>query len=184
MRGRNGPAAALAVALALLAGCATPGDSRDYAARELAHREDQVRRGLAGSRDLQAERRLHLLACRLLPEQCTGVRVYVVDSPGVQARAWPNGMLLVHGALFAHLHDESELAFALGHELAHLALGHFQARRTAALEVEADAWASSRLSVLGYRDDAGRTLLSRLATTPHLDAGAARVRIEALGQER
>lgn len=183
-RAAPGRGAALLAALALLAACASAGDSRGYAERELAHREDQVRRGLAGARDPGAERDLHALACRLLPERCAQVRVYVVDSDTVQARAWPNGMLLVHGALFDHLDDEAELAFALGHELAHLALGHFQAGRSAALETAADAWASGRLVALGYRRNAGITLLTRLATTPYLGTGIAQARIEALARQR
>lgn len=168
----------------LLVACAAPRPRGDYAERELAHREDQVRRGLAGARDPRAERDLQALACRLLPERCGSVRVYVVDSDRVQARAWPNGMLLVHGGLFAQLEDEAELAFALGHELAHLALGHFQAARSPRLETEADAWASSRLLQLGYREDAAATLLRRLAATPYLDAEVAKQRLEALRQSR
>src|SRR5690606_7052432 len=170
--------------LALLAACTATAGRGGYAERELAHREEQVRRGLAGARDPGAERDLHALACRLLPERCDHLRVYVVASDAVQARAWPNGMLLVHGGLFPHLDDEAELAFALGHELAHLALGHFQATRDPTLETEADAWASARLAALGYREDAGSTLLTRLAGTPHLDARVARERIEALGGAR
>lgn len=176
--------AAGALLLALLAACAAPGPRDHYAERELVRREDQLRRGLAGARDPRAERELQALACRLLPERCSGVRVYVVDSEKVQARAWPNGMLLVHGGLFAQLDDEAELAFALGHELAHLALGHFQGERIAALELAADAWAAERLVQLGYRDDAGSTLLGRLAKSPYLGAGVAEQRIQALRDAR
>jgi len=169
----------------LLAACAagTPPLAGGYVPRQLQHREQQVQRGLAGRRDAQAERELGALACRILgaaggstscngggddaaichPATCVQVRVYVVDSPRAQAQAFANGMLLVHGGLFGQLDDAAELAFALAHEIAHLELGHFARARTAALELQADAWPSARLPQLGYRAGAGATLLRRLA---------------------
>ena len=154
--------------------------SAAFVHRQLQHREAQVARGLAGARDPAAERSLHTLACRLAPEQCDGLRVYVVDAAGPKARAWRNGMLLVHGALFEHLDDEAELAFALGHELAHLALRHWDRPRDAGLELEADRWARDRLAALGYRSDAGLTLLRRLAAAGAPPPAQAQARIRAL----
>lgn len=188
-RGRR--VAALLGAGLILASCASPmSRNGDFAERELARREAQVQRGLAGERDLSAEADVSALACRLLPDRCRALRLYVVDSEVPQARAYGNGMLLVHGALFTHLDDEAELAFALGHELAHLALGHFQpgrsasgrsgSRQSAALEQDADAWATRRLAALGYRQDAGLTLLTRLAREGHLGEEVAQRRLRAL----
>lgn len=174
-------ATAWLAALCVLGACAGPAPrSAGFVEGELSRREAQIQRGLAGARDPAAERDLHALACRLLPSHCADLRLYVVDSERTQARAYGNGMLLVHGALFAQLDDEAELAFALGHELAHLALGHFQAARTPALEPEADAWATRRLASLGYRQDAGSTLLTRLGESGHLQADVAQRRVEAL----
>jgi predicted Zn-dependent protease len=186
MQRRAGPAPPCALhphrlfPLLLLAACAaTPvGPPDRFVDRQLQHREAQVARGLAGARDPTAERSLQRLACRIAPGQCDGLRVYVVDAAEPKARAWRNGMLLVHGALFDHLDDEAELAFALAHELAHLALLHWERARDGNLEVEADRWAQDRLDALGYRSDAGLTLLRRLAAAgdrpPPL--GAARIR--------
>lgn len=168
--------------LLLLAACAaTPVEPpAGFVDRQLQHREAQVARGLAGARDPAAERTLHALACRIAPAQCAGLRVYVVDATGPKARAWRNGMLLVHGALFEHLDDEAELAFTLAHELAHLALLHWERPRDASLELEADRWARERLDALGYRTDAGLTLLRRLAASGDGPAPQAQARIRAL----
>lgn len=51
------------------------------------------------------------------------VRVVLVDDTACRSLALPSGTLLVSGAFVAFLEDEAELAFVLGHEIAHAASG-------------------------------------------------------------
>jgi predicted Zn-dependent protease len=50
-----------------------------------------------------------------------GTCVVLVDDPGLKTLALPSGTLLVSTGTLAFLEDEAELAFVLGHEIAHAA---------------------------------------------------------------
>jgi len=90
-----------------------------------------------------------------------GVEVLLVDEPAVRTLALPSGALLVSVGAVAFLADEAELAFALGHEIAHAAsgdaavrlvrLGFLGAAREAGGQ-DAEAWADAALDLvrLGY----------------------------------
>jgi len=52
------------------------------------------------------------------------IHVYLVKSTGVNAYATANGLVLVNMGLLAQVSNESELAFVLGHEIAHFAEKH------------------------------------------------------------
>lgn len=51
-------------------------------------------------------------------------RFRVIDSPAVNAFALPGGSVYLYKGLFDRLHDESQLAALLGHEIAHADLYH------------------------------------------------------------
>ncbi|HET6604368.1 MAG TPA: M48 family metalloprotease [Xanthomonadaceae bacterium] len=151
-----------------LAGCGSTRPDRPdaFETAELDRRERRIVQGRAGPRDAGHERELAALACRIDAVGCVPLRVYVLPRAGLQARLWPNDVLVVGSALL-ELADRDEHAFALAHELGHRALGHFRTRSRAAtdmleLETAADAWARQRLLALGMRADAGVTLLTRL----------------------
>ena len=53
---------------------------------------------------------------------------YVVNDPNINAFAVPGGYVYITRQLMSLMNDESELAFALGHEAAHIAANHAQQR--------------------------------------------------------
>jgi beta-barrel assembly-enhancing protease len=68
--------------------------------------------------------------CKVAPEYCDEVRVYVMDRPVFNAMTAPNGYIEVWTGALLRARDEAELAFILGHETTHYALDHsLQARR-------------------------------------------------------
>ena len=58
----------------------------------------------------------------------TSPRVVLVETPEHRTLALPSGTLLVSTGLLAFLEDEAELAFVLGHEIAHAASGEAAVR--------------------------------------------------------
>src|SRR5581483_5753235 len=76
------------------------------------------------------------LATQLLPanqrelpdgnENKIPLQVFVIEQKVPNASALPNGTVLVHSALFPALENEAQLAFVLGHEIAHATQEHTQ----------------------------------------------------------
>jgi len=62
--------------------------------------------------------------CRLAPEYCDEMRVYVLDRQPMNAAALPNGYVEVNSGLLLRASTEDELAFVLGHEITHFARNH------------------------------------------------------------
>jgi len=56
------------------------------------------------------------------------LRVIFIDAPEHRALALPSGTLLISTGLLASLRDEADLAFVLGHEIAHAASGEVAVR--------------------------------------------------------
>jgi Peptidase family M48 len=80
-------------------------------------------------------------------------RVVLVDTPEHRTLALPSGTLLVSLGLLKFLEDEAELAFAIGHELAHAASGE-AAVRLVRLGFEATARERSASDGLCWSDAA------------------------------
>ena len=104
------------------------------------------------------------LACRVAP-RCGEHPVLLVDLPGTQAEALPDGRIAIRRGMLLALEEEAELAFVIAHEIAHRRLGHrapqsLQARLP--LELAADAHALEQLRRLGYPDDAPARLIERI----------------------
>jgi predicted Zn-dependent protease len=90
-----------------------------------------------------------------------GARVVLVDEPGLKTLALPSGTLLLSLDTIAFLEDEAELAFVIGHELAHAAsedaavqlvrMG-FRAVSRGGAAPDPEAWAGAALDLvrLGY----------------------------------
>lgn len=64
------------------------------------------------------------IVCRLEPVHCPNIRIYVVDAPYFNASMAPNGMMQVWTGLLLRTENEAQLAFVLGHELAHYVRRH------------------------------------------------------------
>jgi predicted Zn-dependent protease len=112
---------------------------------------DEVERQLRDSplriRDGDLEKYLLDVLCREVGQnRCSGVRVYAIENPNLNASMMPNGAMQVQSGLLLRVRNEGELAAVLGHEFAHFELRHtlagFKNRRTAG---DVMAW----VSVLG-----------------------------------
>lgn len=71
---------------------------------------------------------LRAVVCRLVPEHCAGIRIYVVQTPYFNASMAPNGMMQIWTGLLLRAENEAQLAFILGHEI-----GHYERRHTVQL---------------------------------------------------
>jgi hypothetical protein len=60
---------------------------------------------------------------RMIKGAPSGCRVVLVDDDGMESLALPSGLILISLGTIAELEDEAQLAFVIGHELAHAASG-------------------------------------------------------------
>ena len=86
------------------------------------------------------------IVCRLVPEQCDDIRIYLIETPFFNASMAPNGVMQVWTGLLLRAENEDQLAYVLGHEI-----GHYQRRHTLQLwrDLRAKATASTMLGLLG-----------------------------------
>lgn len=88
---------------------------------------DKIEANLKSSGRLEADpelnRAVRAIVCRLAPEQCADIRVYIVSTPHFNATMAPNGSMQIWTGLMLRAQNEDQLAFVIGHEL-----GHFQKR--------------------------------------------------------
>ena len=133
---------ALTLVLALTSACATPRGSPGALAdlkageRPAAGTEeagiwmmgDRLERKLRTSGalliDPALDRYLRTVVCRLMPEQCQAIRIYLVETPYFNASMAPNGALQVWTGLLLRTQNEAQLAYTLGHEIAHYERRH------------------------------------------------------------
>lgn len=176
----------------LLAACAAPEPRNGpdaFARHALAKREQALAASSERRRDPQREAQLRRLLCEADAERCGTLRLYLLERASPVVDLSEDGVLRVFLPVFRYLADEDELAFVLAHELAHLALGHFDAMRRPGwdaidAEIKADAWARLRLAENGRDDCAGARLLPRLAPARELkpaEREALARRLEAMG---
>ena len=98
------------------------------------------------------------IVCRLEPEHCRNVRIYVVDVPYFNASMAPNGVMQVWTGLLLRTENEAQLAFVLSHELAHYVRRHSLQRW---IDVQNKANAASIFALvtsaagIGYAGDVG-----------------------------
>jgi beta-barrel assembly-enhancing protease len=74
--------------------------------------------------DAALEAYVKRVTCKVAPEYCDELRVYVMDRPVFNATASPNGYLEVWSGLLLTASNEAELAFVLGHEVGHFEEQH------------------------------------------------------------
>ncbi len=64
------------------------------------------------------------VGCRVAAQYCGDVRLYVMNRPFFNASMAPNGYMEVWSGLLLRAEDEAQLAFVLGHEIAHYSERH------------------------------------------------------------
>jgi predicted Zn-dependent protease len=64
------------------------------------------------------------LTCRLAPEYCGELRVYIMQRPSFNASAAANGYIELWSGLLLRADSEDALGFVLGHEITHYAQNH------------------------------------------------------------
>lgn len=86
--------------------------------------EIHIRNSADVNRDPALNAFVREVVCKVAPEYCGEVRIYVLDRPALNASAFPNGYLEVWSGLMLRAQTEDELAYVLGHEVAHFAGDH------------------------------------------------------------
>jgi Zn-dependent protease with chaperone function len=89
---------------------------------------DQAEEGLRTSGHLVYDRALQGylqgIACRLAPEYCNDIRIYLVRVPYFNASMAPNGGMQIWTGLLLRVQNEAQLAAVIGHELGHYLRRH------------------------------------------------------------
>jgi hypothetical protein len=86
--------------------------------------EERLRSSGARLRDPALEGYLHGIACKLSPDHCHSVRIYVIEQPHFNASIMPNGAMQVWTGMLLRVDSEDQLALVIGHELAHFERRH------------------------------------------------------------
>ncbi|MGE5842265.1 MAG: M48 family metalloprotease [Deltaproteobacteria bacterium] len=64
------------------------------------------------------------IVCNVDPTRCQDIRIYIVDTPHFNASMAPNGCMQVWTGLMVRAESEAQLAYVLGHEMAHYVRRH------------------------------------------------------------
>jgi predicted Zn-dependent protease len=64
------------------------------------------------------------IVCRLAPAHCSDIRCYIMRTPHFNASMAPNGHMQIWTGLLLRAQNEAQLAYILGHELAHYLKRH------------------------------------------------------------
>ncbi|MCC2608152.1 M48 family metallopeptidase [Planctobacterium marinum] len=75
-------------------------------------------------KDQELNEYVQSVVCRLTPEYCANIRVYIIDNPNFNAAMFPNGMMHIWSGVFLRLENEAQLASILGHEIGHYLQTH------------------------------------------------------------
>lgn len=67
---------------------------------------------------------LNQIVCKLTPDYCGDIRIYITRTPYFNASMAPNGMMVVWTGLLLRVENEAQIAAILGHELGHYLLRH------------------------------------------------------------
>ena len=70
-------------------------------------------------RDPALQNYLEGVLCRVAPDHCGGIRIYLLPSPMLNAYMQPNGTMVLFTGLLLRLENEAQLAAIVGHEVAH-----------------------------------------------------------------
>ncbi len=162
---------------------------------QVARAEDDIKNSESLIRDAALNDYVRGIVCRVAASACIGLRVYILEAPGMTLICLPNGALVLGTGSLLRTGNEAELAHLLAHEIAHYlhkdSLAQFHRRLdtsgvVALLGVAASAFGAgfigtpASIAALGANypysekeeDDARRTGFE-LATSAGYDPGAA-----------
>lgn len=91
---------------------------------EVEQMEKKTRNSPTRVRDEAINQYLRGILCRLSPDYCEDVRLYITRVPYFNAFMTPNGMMVVWSGLLLRVRNEAQLAAILGHELGHYLRRH------------------------------------------------------------
>lgn len=121
-------------------------------------------RGIPRWQDAAALAEAEATLCELA-EDCADLRIELLDIDRPVAEIRASFHIVLSRGLWQRTANADERRFVIAHELGHRALGHFRPRDHATRlpqELEADAWAVSRLCAGVWSPEPGRHLLQRL----------------------
>lgn len=89
---------------------------------------DKYERALQGSDILITDPELveyvNNMVCKLVPDYCGDIRVYITNNPHFNASMTSNGVMTIWSGLLLRAENEDQLAAIVGHELAHYLMQH------------------------------------------------------------
>jgi hypothetical protein len=89
---------------------------------------DQIEQNLKTSGRIETDPDLNAyvrsILCKLTPDYCNDIRFYIVRTPHFNATMAPNGFMQIWSGLMLRAQNEAQLAYVLGHELAHYQQRH------------------------------------------------------------
>jgi len=95
--------------------------------------------------DREARLIVDRVLAKLLPDTVnSGINVVFTSLPGENALALANGTILIHQSLLATVASESQLAFLLAHEIAHVNLSHAWSTTRSSMQARFDRHAFGR----------------------------------------
>lgn len=104
---------------------------RDADELELFRRADDIHNELEKKgyiiKDSQTQEYINVLTSKIVPDSAKEkmpIQVYAVKDAQINAFALPNGHIYLHSGLLSRLENESQLAFLIGHEAAHITHRH------------------------------------------------------------
>jgi len=95
--------------------------------------EDQFKTAGNRIKDPDLNNYLQDIACRLAPEYCNDIRIYVLRKPYFNASMAPNGTLAIWSGLLLRATNEAQVAAVIGHEIGHYLRRHSLQRLRAAV---------------------------------------------------
>ena len=86
--------------------------------------EEKLKTSGSRLKDKELEKYLKNILCKLTPDYCKDIRVYVQDIPYFNAFMAPNGMMVVWSGLLLRAQNEAQVAAVIGHEAGHYIKRH------------------------------------------------------------
>ena len=156
---------AIAAMALLCAACATPVPDEDVRPGErpsletdeaglwmtMDRIEEKIRTSGRLVRDPELNAYAKAVLCKLAPEHCPDIRLYVVQAPAFNASMAPNGTMNIWTGMLLRADNEAQLAFILGHELGHYLRRHsLRAWRDARAKSDAFVFFQLAMAAAGY----------------------------------